>query len=239
MTEFRRDPPLRAVLVEDRRATLEMYRQWVDDLGFRTAAYTDPVAFLDEAPEADVVIADLSFAHFEASGLDVLLSTHRRSPDTALMILTNGDQAVSDLLRICWEALPVRAAVSKDALQPEFAEAMAACFDPAAHDFVDRELRPWLPTSRDPGRSSAAFGEICQHAGQLRTLLTLADFEDSPTKPELARAAGLSANTVNNYCRDVIFQLGLRGFEVADFAQLHRFVRLTRPLLAQFERSST
>lgn len=222
------------LLVDDRKATSQMYEEWLTRLGHDVEVVNEPDLVTAESlaarPPALAVI-DLSYGNSELSGLDILLLLYRRVPGCRLAILTNGDAAVGDVLRIAWEALPIDVAVSKGVLFDEFGDAMAAALD--GREWVDVDLSAWIPKTRDPGRTIERFGGLIGHAGHARLLQYLAATPSQPSQAQVARANGWVVATVRNYAEHLSQGLTILGYQKMTFAELHTFVQAARPILAE------
>lgn len=222
------------LLVDDRKATAQMYEEWLTRLGHDVTVVNDPDLVTAERvteQRPDLAIIDLSYGNSDLSGLDVLLLLFRRCPGCRLVILTNGDAAVGDVLRIAWEALPIRVAISKGALFNEFERAIHAAS--ADQEWVDVDLSAWIPSRRDPGRSIERFGGLIGHAGHARLLQYLCASRSQPSQAEVARENGWVVATVRNYAEHISQGLTILGYQKMTFAELHTFVQAARPIVSE------
>ncbi|MGH1504679.1 MAG: hypothetical protein ACRBI6_14055 [Acidimicrobiales bacterium] len=222
------------LLVDDRKATAQMYEDWLTRLGHDVTVVNEPDLVTPESLAASppqLAVIDLSYGNSELSGLDILLLLFRRCPTCRLSILTNGDAAVGDVLRISWEALPITVAISKGTLFDEFGDAIAAALD--GDEWVDDDLSAWIPKRRDPGRSIERFAGLIGHAGHARLLQHLCAARTQPSQAEVARANGWVVATVRNYAEHLSQGLTILGYQKMTFAELHAFVQAARPIVSE------
>jgi DNA-binding NarL/FixJ family response regulator len=178
----------------------------------------------------DVAIVDLSFPGEQRNGLDVLLTLRRCSPATRLVVLTQGDDWVADLLRDTWEALPLACALSKTSTLDQQIERLTAV---AQHGTAppDPVLRPWLPATRSPWRSADRYGRLVAHVGHAKLWQALIDGTDEASYRQLAAATGLKLNTIKNYRSQLLGELALHGLDDPSMREMRAFARRCRPLL--------
>lgn len=227
------------LLVDDAATNAELFADLIRDrLGWLVAVSTRAgditTALLDDVA-CDLAVVDLSFPREALTGLDVLLTVHLHRPATALVVLTQGDDWVADLLRDAWEALPLACVISKAtpiaaqlAMLAEVAENGSAPTDP--------ELRPWLPAERSPWRVADQYGRLVPHAGVAKLWRALIESPREPSYGELARATGLKLNTLKNYRAMVVNELSRHGLVDPTLREMHQFARRCRPLLQPFIR---
>jgi DNA-binding NarL/FixJ family response regulator len=183
-----------------------------------------------DLPPVDIALVDLSFPGSAKNGLDALLWLQERSPATRLVVLTQGDDWVADLLRDAWEALPLASVVSKSGSIASLL-AVLAQVEREGSAPIDPVLRPLLPEQRSPLRSLQAYGRLVQHLGHAKLWRALVDGEGDPTYRALAQATGLSVNTVRNYREQLLGELALHGLDNPTMREMKAFARRCRPLL--------
>ena len=169
------------------------------------------VDFLAAHP-IDVAVVDLSFADTDLSGLDVLMRVHQHSPTTKLVVFTQGDNFVADLLRDAWDAFELASVISKTAP----VSVQLATIDQVARTGaapIDPVLRLRLPSARSPWRTLGGYERLVQHAGHAKLWRALIRSEEEPSYRDLADATGLSLNTVRNYRDQLLSELALHAME--------------------------
>ena len=189
-------------------------------------------AYLEQHP-VDVAVVDLSFADTDLSGLDVLMIVNRLSPQTKLVLFTQGDNFVAELLRDAWDAFDLASVISKTAPVP----VQLATIDRVAKNGVapiDPVLRLRLPSERSPWRTLAGYERLVQHAGHAKLWRALIRSEEEPSYRDLADATGLSLNTVRNYRDQLLNELALHGLENPTMREMQVFGKRCRPFLAPF-----
>jgi len=204
----------------------------VAELGWDVRSVTDPERVgeaVDAAPPPDIAVVDLVFPSCW-TGLDVLLAVHDASPATRLVIYTQGDAPVVELLQAAWEALPVAAALSKAMPADRVCHALRAVErgDPVPVDVV---LRPFLPASRSGLRTRAAYGRLVEHAGHAKLWRALIELGDEASYDELASHMGVLPVTVRHYRVGLRHELALHGLTRPEMRHLQRFAKTCRPLL--------
>ncbi len=225
------------LLVDDTATNAELFADLIRDrlawdVTVRTRAADVDATFL-AATSFDLAVVDLSFPRETLTGLDVLLALHAHRAATALIVLTQGDDWVADLLRDTWEALPLASVISK---ATPIAAQLAVLRQVREHGTApaDPELRPWLPSQRSPWRAAEQYGRLVQHAGQAKLWRALIEAPQEPSYGELARSTGLKLNTLKNYRAQVVNELALHGLTDPTLKEMHQFSRRCRPLLQPF-----
>jgi DNA-binding NarL/FixJ family response regulator len=178
----------------------------------------------------DLAIVDLSFPGEQHNGLDVLLRVHHRSPRTLLVVLTQGDDWVADLLRDTWEALPLASAMSKTSLLDQQLDRLREVVRSGSAP-PDPVLMPWLPSTRSPWRSAERYGRLVPHVGHAKLWRALIDGQGDVTYRQLSTATGLKLNTLKNYRSQLLGELALHGLEDPSMREMRDFARRCRPLL--------
>ncbi|MGQ0519607.1 MAG: hypothetical protein ACT4PX_00465 [Actinomycetota bacterium] len=178
-----------------------------------------------------LALVDLSFRGTARSGLDVLMTLNGHSPATRLVPFTQGDDAVAELLRDAWEALPLASAVSKSLPLEQLLELIEEVLRDGSA-VPDPVLRPLLPSQRSPWRSAEGYGRLVHHAGHAKLWHALLVTEGEPSYEELRRVTGLKINTLRNYREQLIPELALHGLRNPTIREMQRFARRCRPLLA-------
>jgi DNA-binding NarL/FixJ family response regulator len=181
----------------------------------------------------DVAVVDLSFADTELSGLDVLMTLHQLTPATKLVVFTQGDNFVAELLRDAWDAFDLASVISKTAPVP----VQLATIDKVAKTGaapIDPVLRLRLPSARSQWRTLPGYERLVQHAGHAKLWRALIRAEEEPSYRELAEATGLSLNTVRNYRDQLLSELALHGMDNPTMREMQVFAKRCRPFLAPF-----
>lgn len=190
----------------------------------------DVGAALREDGPFDMALVDLSFPREEGSGLDALAEIHTSAPDTALAILTQGDQWVAQVLRDAWELLPIATVVSKTAPLQFQLDAIEEVLRTGAAP-VDPVIQPLVPATKTPMRTIERFSALVQHAGHAKLWRALIAASDSPSYREVADEAGLRLNTVKNYRAQLVGELVLHGLHDPGLAEMREFALRCRPFL--------
>jgi DNA-binding NarL/FixJ family response regulator len=229
--------PARVLLVDDATAVTELFGSvLVRELGCEVSVAARPGdvdGHLRAGPPFDLAVVDLSFPHEDANGLDALVSVHRHHAATRLVILTQGDDWVADLMRDAWEALPLAGAISKSTpTDGQVALLRQVLRDGSAPP--DPVLQPWLPRERSPWRKADGFGRLVQHVGHAKLWQALIEADVEPTYRDLARATGLKLNTLKNYRAQLLGELALHGLDDPSMREMQAFAKRCRPLLAPF-----
>jgi DNA-binding NarL/FixJ family response regulator len=181
----------------------------------------------------DVAVVDLSFNESELTGLDALMTLHEHSPSTRLVVFTQGDKPVADLMRDAWDAFELASVISKTApvsVQLDTIDMVAK----KGRAPIDPILQLRLPSSRSPWRSIDAYGRLVQHAGHAKLWRALIAAEEEPSYRDLADATGLSLNTVRNYREQLLPELSLHGLDNPAMREMQVFARRCRPFLQPF-----
>lgn len=178
----------------------------------------------------DLAIVDLSFNQSQLNGADILLDLHRHHPQTRLVLHTQGDDYVRDLLRDVWEAIPLDAVVGKSMPTADFFRIIRTVLRDGVAP-VDPVIRPLLPEERSPWRRLDAYSRLVQHAGHAKLWRVLIAADAEPTYRDLAIATGLSVNTVRNYRDQLLGELRLHGLDNPTMRAMQLFAKRCRPFL--------
>lgn len=224
-------------MVDDNATSLELIAEAITGrLGHAVILVTDVDAVTPEfcrTGSFDLALVDLSFRGSALSGLDVLLRLAAASPPTRLVLFTQGDDAVAELMRDAWEALPLASAVSKslplDLLLETVRRVLADGTAPP-----DPVLRPLLPATRSPWRRADGYRRLVHHAGHAKLWRALIDAGAEPSYEELHRLSGLKVNTLRNYREQLVPELGLHGLANPTMREMQAFARRCRPLLLPY-----
>lgn len=207
-------------------------RELTEQLGYEvTAMRSIEELFASKTLGFDVALVDLSFPGSAHTGLDALLFLHEHSATTRLVVLTQGDDWVADMLRDAWEALPLAGAMSKSAPLSTLVPAIRHLADRDGQPLVDPVLAPLLPSVRSPWRSLAGYARLVQHAGHAKLWRALIQSPTEPSYRDLADTTGLSVNTVRNYREQLLGELALHGLENPSMRDMQGFARRCRPFL--------
>jgi DNA-binding NarL/FixJ family response regulator len=227
----------RVLLVDDAAAVTELFGSVLQrELGCEVVVVPGPPGVeevLREGPRFDLAVVDLSFPQEETNGLDVLVAIHHHDAATRLVILTQGDDWVADLMRDAWEALPVAGAISKSTpTDGQLAALRLVLRDGSAPP--DPVLQPWLPRERSPWRRAEGFGRLVQHVGHAKLWQALIEARIEPSYRDLASATGLKLNTLKNYRAQLLGELALHGLDDPSMHEMQAFAKRCRPLLRPF-----
>jgi DNA-binding NarL/FixJ family response regulator len=227
----------RILLVDDATAVTELFGSvLVRELGCEVVVASRPSGVeehLQAGRSFDLAVVDLSFPRDEANGLDALVAIHRHDPETRLVILTQGDDWVADLLRDAWEALPLAGAVSKTTPTDGQIELLRRVLRDGSAP-PDPVLQPWLPRERSQWRRAEGFARLVQHVGHAKLWRALIDLELEPSYRDLANATGLKLNTLKNYRAQLLGELALHGLEDPSMHEMQAFAKRCRPLLLPY-----
>lgn len=222
------------LLVDDAQAFAELMAQALTSaLDCRVTVERDPAVVTPSYAadhRFDAAMVDLSFSNSHLSGLDVLLALDRGAPSTKLVILTQGDEWVADLLRMAWEAVPVASALSKNAPVRTIATTLDTVLTTGAAA-VDPVLAPLLPSARSPRRTAEEFGRLVRHKGHAKMWKALIECDGDPSYAQLRAATGLRINTLRNYREQVVSELAFHGLHSPTMREICDFAHLARPLL--------
>lgn len=178
----------------------------------------------------DLAIIDLSFSQSTLNGADVLLDLHQHHPRTRLVLHTQGDEYVRDLMRDVWEALPLDAVLGKSMPTADFMRSIKLVLRDGTAP-IDPVVRPLLPDQRSPWRCLDAYGRLVQHAGHAKLWRVLIGADAEPSYRDLAMATGLSVNTVRNYRDQLLGELRLHGLDNPTMRGMQLFAKRCRPFL--------
>ena len=224
----------RLLIVDDSELAQELLAAQIrHELGWEVA--TTPSAdgldaFLDAHEPFDIAVVDLAFFGQERTGLDALLAIYEHTPACRLVVYTQGDSSVADMLRDAWDAFELGTALSKN--RP-IAAVLQDLREVAAHGTapVDVLLQPWLPPQRSPWRSIEGYGRLVGHAGHAKLWRALIELEEEPSYKQLAEHTGLSLPSVRNYRSELLDNLALHYLDRPKMRQMQLFAKRCRPLL--------
>lgn len=222
------------LLVDDARSFADLVAKELEAaLGYEVSVVADPSfitrRYLEDQAFACALV-DLSFPTTDLSGLDVLMALTRYSPETRLVIVTQGDSWVAELLRISWEAVPVATAVSKTA-SVEAIISMIRSVITSGTAPVDPVLAPLLPAERSPHRAATAFRRLVRHRGHAKLWNALIEADAEPSYADLRAATGLKINTIRNYREQIVADLALHDLHNPTMHEIYDFAQVARPLL--------
>ncbi len=204
------------VIVDDAELFREALRAAFSQEGFDVRAVAaDAMKAIDMAREhqPDLVMLDLLMPGM--SGIEVVGTIAKASPNTKVVLLTSSESA-KDLLA----AVKAGAAgyLTKDTPLPRLVAAM--------HDVIDggAAVSPAMG-----GKLFSALRDLLRHHGEAvarspeltgRELEILGHVGAGKTSKEIAHELYLSENTVRNHVRNVLDKLGLKSrFEAVNWAQ--------------------
>jgi len=224
----------RLLIVDDSELAQELLAVQIrQELGWEVAT-TPSVdgldALLDEHEPFDIAVVDLAFFGQDRTGLDALLAIYEHTPRCRLVVYTQGDSSVADMLRDAWDAFELGTALSKN--RP-IAAVLQDLREVAAHGSapVDVLLQPWLPPTRSPWRSIEGYGRLVGHAGHAKLWRALIELDEEPSYKQLAEHTGLSLPSVRNYRSELLDNLALHYLDRPKMRQMQLFAKRCRPLL--------
>jgi DNA-binding NarL/FixJ family response regulator len=194
------------------------------------AAVADYISLLDQGEVFDLALVDLSFPEERRTGLDALLHTHRTAPQTLLAIITQGDTFVAELLRDCWNLLPVTTVVSKSApIEYQLAQIARVLRDGSAP--VDPSVEPLLPSTPSGSRGLEPYRRLVAHAGHAKIWNALMSSRDEVTYQEVVVHTGLRLNTVKNYRAQLLDPMQRLGLADPSLREMRQFAIRVAPAL--------
>jgi CheY-like chemotaxis protein len=224
----------RLLIVDDSELALGLLADQIRrELGWEvtTIAQVDGLAgLLDRSDPFDIAVVDLAFFGQGETGLDALLAIYEHTPACRLIVYTQGDSSVADMLRDAWDAFDLATALSKNRAIPAVLQDLR---EVATHGSapVDVLLQPWLPPERSPWRSIEGYGRLVGHAGHAKLWRALIELEEEPSYKQLAEYTGLSLPSVRNYRSELLDNLALHYLDRPKMRQMQLFAKRCRPLL--------
>jgi DNA-binding NarL/FixJ family response regulator len=227
----------KVLLIDDSAHVNELFAKAIEEsLGHDVSALTLPSELTDEflaENDFDVAVVDLSFGTDEETGLDALLQLHLKSPNTKLMVLTQGDGWVGDLLRDAWEVLPLAGLMSKSSSVKAQIDALDLVVRHGEAP-IDPVLLPMLPAKKSPWRTLEGFSRLVQHKGHAKLWAAVLACGPNAEYQDLAAHSGLRLNALRNYRAQLLPELALHGLRNPPMRDLYIFARRCRPFLAPF-----
>jgi hypothetical protein len=224
----------RLAIVDDSRLALGPLRQVVEtELGWEVATATCPdevPALLEIEDTFDIAMVDLSYVNSDMNGLDALLTIHDHTPTCRLVVYTQGDPPLAEVLRDAWDAFELATALSKSTDIPLVLRALRRVAAEGAAP-VDPVLQPLLPAERSRWRSLEGYGLLVRHAGHAKLWRALIELDEEPSYRDLAAHTGLSLSAVSNYRSELLTDLSLHYLDRPRMRQMQRFAKRCRPLL--------
>lgn len=224
----------RLLIVDDSELAAGLLSETIKgDLGWDIEAVRRPEdlpAALASSEPFDLALVDLSFPNSKLDGLDALLTIFEHTPSCRLVVYTQGDTSVADMLRDAWDAFELATALSKTRPIPMVLSALrqAAMHGSAP---VDPFLQPLLPAARSPWRSIDGYGRLVGHAGHAKLWRALIELDEEPSYRDLAGHTKLSLPTVRNYRSELLDNLALHYLERPKMRQMQQFAKRCRPFL--------
>jgi DNA-binding NarL/FixJ family response regulator len=181
----------------------------------------------------DLAIVDLAFPAENDTGLSALYEIQKRSPQTRLGILTQGDNWTEAILRDAWDLMPIKLILSKSAgLQFQLSQIQSVLI--RGHVEVDPGLRVLLPAHRNRWRTPHNFSRLILHQGHVKMWRALLEIGEFPTYIAVAEHSGLSVNTVKNYRAQLLGELALHGVRSPGLSEMGEFAQRCRAFLLPF-----
>ena len=223
----------RMLLVEDAAALAELF---ADKLAERFDATVDVCVAVTDVelylrnPPYDVALVDLSFPQEHATGLDALAEIHAVMPATTMVIMTQGDTWVADVLRDAWDLLPIATVISKTAPLAYQLEMVEQVLLHGRAD-VDPAIQLLLPSRPNPDRTIERFRDLILHQGHAKVWNVLMDRRFDATYKNVADATGLKLNTVKNYRTQLLNELRVHGLHDPSLREMQDFAWRCRAFL--------
>ena len=225
---------IRLLIVDDSTLAIDLLREAIEDeLGWEvvTARSPDELAcLLLERDGFDIALVDLSYVNSELNGLDALLALHERSPRCHMVVYTQGDPPLAEILRDAWDAFNLASALSKSTDLPIVLRTLTQVANHGTAP-VDPVLQPLLPAERSRWRSLEGYGILVGHAGHAKLWRALIELDEEPSYKDLASHTGLSLSAVSNYRSEMLNHLALHYLEAPRMRQMQRFAKRCRALL--------
>jgi ActR/RegA family two-component response regulator len=224
----------RLLIVDDSELALELLADQIRrELGWEVVATPQVAgleAVLDDGEPFDIAVVDLAFFGQAETGLDALLAIYEHTPACRLVVYTQGDSSVAEMLRDAWDAFELATALSKN--RP-IAAVLQDLRRVAEHGSapVDVLLQPWLPPERSQWRSIDGYGRLVGHAGHAKLWRALIELDEEPSYKQLAEHTGLSLPSVRNYRSELLDHLALHYLDRPKMRQMQLFAKRCRPLL--------
>jgi DNA-binding NarL/FixJ family response regulator len=180
--------------------------------------------------EYDIALVDLSFPEERRTGLEALLAIHLQLPATVLVVITQGDSYVAQLLRDVWELLPIATVISK-------AAPIAFQIDQLRHLIatgsapVDPSVQLMLPLNRSRSRSLDGFQRLVGHVGHAKVWEALFVLPDNVSYRDVVSTTALRLNTVKNYRAQLLPELANHGLVDPSLREMRDFAMRCRPIL--------
>jgi len=227
----------RVLLIDDSAHVNELFASAIrDSLGYEVETLSMPSQVTDEYladTKPDVAVIDLSFGSESETGVDALLTLHLKSPQTKLVVLTQGDGWVGDLLRDAWEVLPLASVMSKSS-SVKFQLATIAEVVRSGSSPPDPVLQPFLPAHKSPWRTLPGFGRLVPHKGHAKLWASVLACGPNAEYQDLAAHSGLRLNALRNYRAQLLPELALHGLENPPMRDMYMFAKRCRPFLTPF-----
>ena len=221
------------LLVDDASALAELFAEAITSrLGYDVTvavSLRDVEDIVAGLVHLDLALIDLSFPQEPGSGIDALDTVHRLHPEACLVIITQGDDWVAEMLRDAWELLPVATVISKSAPLAYQLDAIALVVNTGAAP-VDPAIQPMLPAIRSPFRTPSRFRYLVQHAGHVKLWSALIA-APVPSYREIADRSGLKLNTVKNYRTQLLLELAIHGLDDPSLREMQEFAQRCRVFL--------
>jgi DNA-binding NarL/FixJ family response regulator len=228
------------LIVDDAVALAELFASAVRDQlhhQVRTVSSPEFVAEALDGQSFDLALVDLSFPHADGSGLDVLAEIHMASPATHLVVYTQGDEWVAQVLRDAWELLPLASVMSKSApLALQLGVIERVLREGSAP--VDPVIQPLVPSQRSKMRTAERFSKLVQHVGHAKLWTALMTSRPNVSYREIALETGLKLNTVKNYRAQLLGELAIHGLDDPGLAEMREFAVRCRPFLRPYVRQA-
>lgn len=223
----------RVLLIDDAAAVVELFSERLAErFGLDVdvcVAVSDVELRLQDGPY-DLALVDLSFPQEQASGLDALAEIHFASPQTILVIMTQGDAWVGEVLRDAWDLLPIATVISKTApLDYQFSMIDQVLRMGVAEP--DPAIQPLLPRHPNRARTVDSFARLILHQGHAKVWHVLMDRRFEATYKNVADATGLKLNTIKNYRTQLLPELRVHGLVDPSLREMQEFAWRCRAFL--------
>lgn len=224
----------RLLIVDDSNLALELLPHRIEaELGWTVVTHDKPddVAAVITAHEPfDMAIVDLAFLNSHLTGLDALLTIYEHAPRCRMVVYTQGDSSVAEMLRDAWDAFDLATVLSKARPIGAVIKDLRSV-ETHGKAPVDVLLASWLPPTRSPWRSIEGYGRLVGHAGHAKLWRALIELDEEPSYKQLAEHTRLSLPSVRNYRSELLDNLALHGLDRPKMRQMQQFAKRCRPFL--------
>jgi hypothetical protein len=224
----------RLLIVDDSNLALELLPHRIEsELGWTVVTHDKPddvAAVITTHEPFDMAIVDLAFLNSALTGLDALITIYEHAPRCRMVVYTQGDSSVAEMLRDAWDAFDLATVLSKARPIGAVIKDLRSV-ETHGKAPVDVLLASWLPPGRSPWRSIEGYGRLVGHAGHAKLWRALIELDEEPSYKQLAEHTRLSLPSVRNYRSELLDNLALHGLDRPKMRQMQAFAKRCRPFL--------